>query len=128
MTPLAPPALLICLLHLQYLRLDAFDGLADLCAQSDLPYGEFPKGHQMLFSDANYRGQDPSLVLGVLAIEIAPLTFKRIHQQIGDLRPPKIFQWAIPLSVELGGERDLELLLADRRQRGLVIVKDEVAR
>jgi hypothetical protein len=36
-------AISVRLLHLQNLRLDAFDGLADLSTQSDLPHGEFPE-------------------------------------------------------------------------------------
>src|SRR5579883_561002 len=93
------PMTLVRLAHFQNLRLNAFDGLADLGAESDLPHGKLPERQEMLFGNANDRSQDPGLVLGILAVEVTPLTFKWVHQQVSDLGAPKIFQRAVPLSV-----------------------------
>ena len=72
---------LVRLFNLQYLRLYPLDGLAHLRTQADLPNRELPEGRQMLLDDAEDRCQHPTLMLCVLAVEVAQLPFERVHQQ-----------------------------------------------
>ena len=116
------------MLHFKDLRLDALEGLAHLGAQAYLPDRKLLEGSDVLHSDAQYRRQDPALVFRVLPVHVTPLPLERVHQQVGDHRPSKVFQGIVPMPVHLRRESDLELLVADGGQRGLVVVEDEVAR
>ena len=73
----------IRMLNFEDLRLDAFKGLAHLGAQTDLPDRKLLEGPDVLHSNAQYRCQDPALVLRVLPVHVTPLPLERVHQQVG---------------------------------------------